>query len=90
MADIFIPTLHTFAMNNTFTGSWGNLRFRMEPCVVKLEDNDKEVDFEKSTILVQYWHGPLCYKKSVMEGERIFPMTESGRLELKVWLEEQI
>ena len=34
MAEIFIPTLHTFENNNIFTGSCGSLRFRIEPQVV--------------------------------------------------------
>ena len=85
MADIFLPTLHTFAMDNLFTGSCGNLRFRIVPNVEKL--TPKEVDMEKSTIYAQYWYGPLCYEKSQMEGERTFPMTEEGRLALKAWLE---
>ena len=28
MAELFLPTLHTFAMNNPFTGSCGLFRFR--------------------------------------------------------------
>lgn len=88
MADIFIPTLHTFAMDNVFTGSWENLRFRVVPNIVKL--NAKEVDFEKSSIHVEYWHGPYCYEKSVMDGENVFPMTEEGRLAMKAWLEEKV
>ncbi len=88
MADIFLPTLHTFAMDNIFTGSCGMLRFRAVPQVVKL--NPKEVDFVKSSIRVEYWHGLLCYEKSTMEGEKVFPMTEEGRLEMKRWLESNI
>lgn len=90
MADTFLPTLHTFAMNNVFTGSCGMLRFRIKPEVIKLEGNNKEVDFEKSSIHAQLWHGLFCYEKSEMEQERTFPMTEAGRLELKAWLEENI
>ena len=30
----FLPTLHTFAMNNIFTGSVGAFRFRAVPNVV--------------------------------------------------------
>ena len=85
MPDIYIPTLHTFAMNNIFTGSCGSFRFRAAPNVVKL--NSKEVDFDQSSIHAEYWHGVFCYEKSTMEGERTFPMTEEGRLELKTWLE---
>ena len=86
--DIFIPTLHTFAMNNIFTGSWGALRFRIKPNVTML--NSKEVDMENSSIYVQFWHGPFCYEKSEMEGENTFPMSEEGRCNMKAWLEEQV
>ncbi len=88
MLDIFLPTLHTFAMNNIFTGSWGVFRFRAEPKVVML--NAKEVDFENSSIHAEFWHGPYCYEKSTMEGERTFPMSEEGRQAMKDWLEEHI
>mgnify|MGYP003292147993 CR=1 FL=1 len=90
MTEIFLPTLHTFAMNNTFTGSCGALRFKIEPTVVKSEANPKEVDMAQSSIFAQFWHGPFCYEKSEMEGEQTFPMSEEGRLALKAWLEAQI
>ena len=57
MAELFLPTLHTFAMKNLFTGSCGALRFRIQPNVIMA--TAKEVDFEQSTIYVQYWHGPF-------------------------------
>ena len=41
MKEVFIPTLHTFAMGNTFTGSCGELRFRAVPTVVKNAANKK-------------------------------------------------
>ena len=88
MTELYLPTLHTFAMNNIFTGSCGAFRFRAEPQVVKA--TAKEVDFEKSTIVAQYWHGPFCYEKSTMEGEETFPMTEEGRAAMKSWLESHI
>ena len=88
MPDLFIPTLHTFAMDNIFTGSWESFRFRGAPQVVKL--TAKEVDMENSTIFVEYWHGPYCYEKSEIEGQNTFPMSEEGRLAMKVWLEEHI
>lgn len=84
MAEIFLPTLHTFAMKNTFTGSCGNLRFKLVPNVVKL--TDKEVDMENSSITAEYWYGPLCYEKSEIAGTETFPMSESGREALKAWL----
>lgn len=88
MAELFLPTLHTFAMNNVFTGSLGMLRFRAQPNVIMA--TAKEVDFEQSTIRCEYWHGLFCYEKSTMEGEKTFPMTEEGRLEMKAWLESKI
>jgi len=88
MAELFIPTLHTFAMNNIFTGSSGLFRFRIKPDVVMA--TPKEVDFEKSTIFVEYWHGLFCYEKSEMEGSATFPMTEEGRAGMKSWLESLI
>ncbi len=88
MPDIFLPTLHTFAMNNIFTGSCGAFRFRAAPNVVML--NPKEVDFEQSTIKVEFWHGPFCYELSTMEAEQSFPMTEEGRSAMKAWLESNI
>ena len=86
--EVFIPTLHTFAMNNIFTGSCGNFRFRAKPNVIMA--TPKEVDFGQSTITCEYWHGPFCYEKSQMEDIDTFPMTEEGRLAMKQWLEENI
>ena len=86
MAEMFIPTLHSFAMENIFTGSVGVFRFRLVPNVVKA--NPKEVDFSASTITAQFWHGPFCYEKSTMEGEKSFPMSEEGRAEMVEWLKE--
>ena len=86
--DIYLPTLHSFAMNNIFTGSCGALRFRIVPNVVK--KTSKEVDMEASSIYAQFWHGAFCYEKSTMEGEETFPMTEEGRQALKAWLEANV
>lgn len=88
MADIFLPTLHTFAMKNTFTGSCGLLRFKIVPKVEML--TPKEVDMQNSSIFAEFWHGELCYEKSQMEGQATFPMSEEGRAALKAWLEENI
>lgn len=88
MADIFIPTLHTFENNNIFTGSCGLLRFRIQPTVVMA--TPKEVDMEASSIRCEYWHGELCYELSEMEAERVFHMSEEGRAEMKAWLENSV
>ena len=86
--EVFIPVLHWFDADNIFTGSCGNFRFRAKPNIVKL--TAKEVDFENSSITVEFWHGPFCYEKSEMEGSADFPMSEEGRQAMKQWLESKI
>ena len=88
MKEIFLPTLHWFAMKNSFSGSYGELRFMAKPDVIMA--TAKEVDFEASSIKCEFWHGLFCYEKSEMEGEKTFPLTEEGRAEMKAWLEENI
>lgn len=88
MEQLFLPTLHTFAMNNIFTGSCGMFRFRAVPNVVMA--TPKEVDMEKSSIFVEYWHGIFCYEKSQMEGSETFPMSEEGRQTMLDWLTSKI
>ncbi len=88
MAELFLPTLHWFAMTNSFSGSQGDFRFMLRPKVVMA--TPKEVDFAQSSIVAEFWHGKLCYELSQMEGKQEFPMTESGRNALNAWLEEHL
>ena len=88
MSDLYLPTLHSFAMKNPFTGSCGLFRFRIVPNVTM--KTPKEVDMEASSIHAEYWHGQFCYEKSEMEGAADFPMSEEGRLAMKQWLESNI
>ena len=88
MEELYIPTLHTFAMKNVFTGSSGMFRFRIKPNVVMA--TSKEVDFEASTMFVEYWHGLFCYEKSQMEGAETFPLTDAGRQFMIDWLKSHI
>lgn len=89
MIDIYLPTLHAFAMNNPYTGSCGALRFKIVP-KVKKKEGSKEVDMDASSIEAEFWHGELCYEKSTMEGKETFPMSEEGRLSIKAWLEGNV
>ncbi len=88
MHDIYLPTLHTFAMDNIFTGSCGSFRFRIAPNIVK--KTPKEVDMEASTMVAEYWHGEYCYELSQIEGKEEFPMTDAGRTAMKSWLQAHI
>ena len=84
MAELFLPTLHTFAMKNPFTGSCGLFRFRVVPNVIMA--TPKEVDFQQSTMEAEFWHGLYCYEKSTVEGKETFPLTEEGREAMMQWL----
>lgn len=84
MEDFFIPVLHWFAMNNPYSGSEGNFRYFIRPQVVMA--TPKEVDFEQSQLLAEYWHGEFCYEKSEIEGKEIFPLSEEGRAAMIEWL----
>lgn len=86
MEELFIPTLHSFAMKNSFTGSYGSLRFKITPDIAM--STPKEVDFAHSSIKAELWHGQYCYEKSNIELEKIFPLSEDGRNEMHAWLWE--
>lgn len=86
MEDLFLPTLHTFENNNIFTGSWGNLRFKITPSIVM--KTPKEVDMEQSSMKAEVWHGPLCYEKSDIEADQVFPLNMEGRETMHRWLKD--
>ncbi len=88
MAELFLPTLHTFENNNVFTGSLGNLRFKITPSIVMR--TPKEVNMEESSMKAEFWHGPFCYEKSEIEGERVFPLSPEGRQNMYRWLSGQV
>lgn len=86
--DLFIPTLHTFENNNVFTGSWGELRYKVTPQIVMA--TPKEVDLDQSSMKAEYWHGPFCYEKSEIEAEQVFPMSQEGREDMYSWLKGHV
>ena len=86
MEDLFLPTLHTFENNNISTGSWGNLRSKITPSIVM--KTPKEVDMEQSSMKAEVWHGPLCYEKSDIEADQVFPLSMEGRETMHRWLKD--
>ena len=84
-AEIWLPVFHHFENGNVFTGSRGELRFKITPNVVMA--TQKEVDHAASSIKAEYWHGPMSYECSDIEGEKTFPMSPEGREEMRRWLE---
>ena len=75
---IFLPTRRMFENKNTFSGSFGNLRFFLYP------------DVETMTILAKVWHGPLCIEKSTVEEEQEFPLSDDGLAALRAYLTARI
>lgn len=82
--DLFLPTLHTFENNNSFTGSWGSLRYKIVPEIVMA--TPKEVNLQESSMKAEVWHGPFCYEKSEIEDEMVFPMSPEGRMQMHQWI----
>ena len=74
MAEIYVPNYMSFHNDNTFLGSYQGLRFKLTP------------NLETEEIRAEYWYGPLCYDKSVMDGEQTFPLTNEGIEEMTEWL----
>ena len=88
MNEIYLPVFHHFENGNIFTGSSGPFRYKITPNVVMA--TPKELDHAASSIKAEYWHGPLCYERSRIEGERTFPMSPEGRAEMQTWLESNL
>ena len=90
MSAVFLPVFHHFENGNVFTGSCGLFRYKITPDAVMIPPKKKEVDYAASSIKAEYWHGPLSYEFSEIEGEKTFPMSPEGREEMLKWLEEHV
>ena len=74
--DLYVPNYMSFNNENIFLGSYNGLRFKLSPNV------------EDTTILAEYWFGPLCYEKSQMDGQETFPLSQEGIDEMTQWLRD--
>ena len=90
MSAVYLPVFHHFENGNVFTGSCGLFRYKITPNAVMIPPKNKEVDYAASSIQAEYWHGPLCYELSQIEGEKTFPMSQDGREEMLQWLEANL
>ena len=86
--EIYLPVLHHFENGTVFTGSCGNLRYKITPNIVQL--NPKEVDLDASSMRAEYWYGQLAYEFSDVEGVQVFPMSPEGREAMALWLSQQL
>ena len=75
--ELYTPNYMSFNNQNTFLGSYDGLRFKLVPDVA---------DPENKVIHAEYWYGPLCYEKSIMDGKADFPLSDEGIAEMKLWL----
>ena len=73
--EIFLPTLSSMEYGNVWTGSRGELRFRVVP-------RDGEMT-------VEAWRGPLCYECSAVAETAQFPISREGIDRLRKWLAER-
>ena len=90
MSAVWLPVFHHFENGNVFTGSSGLFRYKITPSVVMVPPKNKEVDHAASSIKAEYWHGPLSYEFSEIEGEKTFPMSPEGRADMQAWLESNL
>ena len=52
--------------------------------------NQKEVNFDESSMKCECWHGEYCYEKSQMEDEKTFPLNEAAYHEMYDWISAHI
>ncbi|MDE5883844.1 MAG: hypothetical protein K2H29_01995 [Oscillospiraceae bacterium] len=74
-----IPGVYYFEAGNYFTGSRGNLNYKIIP------GKDEE---ENGILTISIWHGLLCSDLVEMEETRTFALTSKGQQEMLDWLRE--
>lgn len=74
-----IPGVYYFEAGNYFTGSRGELNYKIIP---------GKDDAEHDVLHVSVWHGFLCSDLAEMESTRTFALTADGQQELLTWLRE--
>ena len=72
-----IPGVYYFEAGNYFTGSRGNLNYKIIP---------GKDDAENKIMNVSIWHGFLCSDLAEMEDTKTFALTPEGQQELLAWL----
>ena len=70
-----IPGVYYFESGNIFSGSSGDLNFRIVP------------DKERMTVTV--WHGFICSELAEPEAQAGFPISKEGEADMAAWLEQQ-
>ncbi|BBF43690.1 hypothetical protein lbkm_2378 [Lachnospiraceae bacterium KM106-2] len=81
-----ILTLHFFDYGEAFTGSDGNMRYRMMKVEHEVEEEKKE-----AKLLVTVWPGPYAYDHTEEEKKqsREFAFSEEGKSAAVDWLNEE-
>lgn len=72
MEELYLPVLSHFQNGNEWSGSGGNLRYRISP--------------DGEQMIAEVCEGPWCYALSRVEERRVFPMEEERLAEISAWL----
>ncbi len=84
MSSLYLPTLSHWVLGNNWSGSLGRASYHITP------RQREGGDDSGSELFAEVWTGPLCYELSTPEITGIFPVTEEGLEELRLWLEKQL
>ena len=81
--DTDIYKLNYFTYNRAFTGSYGNMRYRL------IRKKDEE---EEAVLWAEAYPQPYCWEETDDEKKQIqeFPFTEEGRSEMIEWLNRKL
>ena len=72
---IVLPTLSSMEFGNVWTGSRGNVRWRIQPA--------------DGVMHAEVWRGPMCRECSTVEAQQDFPLSAEGLETLRAWLARQ-
>lgn len=73
--DFDIPRIFYFESGNIFTGSRGDLNFRIVP--------------DSGNLTVSVWHGFICSELAETEAAETFSLSEEGHTAMLAWLDTQ-
>ncbi|MDD5936315.1 MAG: GNAT family acetyltransferase [Clostridiales bacterium] len=80
-----ILCLHFYDYKSAFTGSEGNMRYRIYKAEHEKEDGEKE-----ALLSVTVWKGPYAFDHTKEEKiVKEFPFTEEGQKEAVNWLNDE-
>lgn len=89
MSALFIPTLSHWLHLNCWSGSLGRASYYVTPRVLEGQE-DVPAEDRAVELFVEAWTGPLCYELSTAERTAVFPASETGLEDMRLWLEQNL